>query len=198
MNKNYIDIKITASTLIILTIIGGLISGCSAKRDMAAEEGLPDYVITHGSNAAREDAPYNSGKFTPVRTVDTYNPGVAGGEWGSNGIGETNIYFDFDDDRLRESDIARIDPLIKKLKEDPRNTVVIEGHCDSRGSREYNLALGQRRADVVRDHLVSKGVKDYQIDAISFGEERPACKGTGEACWAQNRRATVKLHIFNK
>ena len=69
--------------------------------------------------------------------------------------------------------------------------VTVEGNCDQRGSREYNLALGQQRADSVKDYLVAHGVSASRIDTVSFGEERPACTGTGEACWAQNRHADI-------
>ena len=69
--------------------------------------------------------------------------------------------------------------------------ITIEGNCDERGSREYNLALGQRRADSVRDYMNSRGVSVGRVDTVSFGEERPACRGSGEACWAQNRRGDI-------
>jgi len=69
--------------------------------------------------------------------------------------------------------------------------VTIEGNCDQRGSREYNLALGQQRADSVKSYLVQHGVSAYRLDTVSFGEERPACQGSGEACWAQNRHADI-------
>ena len=65
------------------------------------------------------------------------------------------------------------------------------GNCDERGSREYNLALGQQRADSVRDYLTARGINGNRIDTVSFGEEMPACSGNGEACWAQNRRADI-------
>ena len=72
--------------------------------------------------------------------------------------------------------------------ENPSITVVIEGHCDERGTEEYNLALGQRRADAVKAYLVSYGIDSARISTLSYGEQRPAAAGSTEAAWAKNRR----------
>ena len=80
------------------------------------------------------------------------------------------------------------------LRRYPNVTVTIEGHCDERGTREYNLALGARRAQGVKDYLVSLGVSGARLETISYGKERPICSQSNEACWAQNRRgvSTIK------
>ena len=101
------------------------------------------------------------------------------------------VYFAFDKSDLDAAARATLGEYATWLNSDPSIKVTIEGNCDERGSREYNLALGQRRADSVRDFLVSQGVAADRIDTVSFGEERPACKGSGEACWAQNRRGDI-------
>jgi peptidoglycan-associated lipoprotein len=75
------------------------------------------------------------------------------------------------------------------LKSNPTASVLIEGHCDERGTREYNLALGDRRAKATRDDLVSLGIDGSRMTLISYGKERPLCSERTEACWAQNRRA---------
>ena len=77
------------------------------------------------------------------------------------------------------------------LRSNPDRSVVIEGHADERGTREYNLALGERRADAVRSFLVSAGVSPRQIEIVSYGEERPEDPGHDEAAWARNRRAVM-------
>lgn len=102
-----------------------------------------------------------------------------------------SVYFAFDSSALDASARSILDANAAWLKANPGKKVTIEGNCDERGSREYNLALGQRRADSVRAYLVKDGVTASRIDTVSFGEERPVCKGTGEACWAQNRRADI-------
>jgi len=101
------------------------------------------------------------------------------------------VYFAFDDSGLDESALHILNANAAWLKAHPGTLITIEGNCDQRGSREYNLALGQRRADSVRAYIVSQGVPSSNIDTVSFGKERPVCMGTGEACWAQNRNANI-------
>jgi len=101
------------------------------------------------------------------------------------------VYFAFDSSELDMAANGILDANAVWLQAHPDTRITIEGNCDERGSREYNLALGQRRADSVRDYLVNQGATSYNIDTVSFGEERPVCQGTGEACWAQNRHADI-------
>jgi len=101
------------------------------------------------------------------------------------------VYFAFDRSDLDAAARATLDGYAAWLNANRSINVTIEGNCDERGSREYNLALGQRRADSVRDYLASRGVSAGRIDTVSFGEERPVCTGSGEACWAQNRRGDI-------
>ncbi|HXH73131.1 MAG TPA: peptidoglycan-associated lipoprotein Pal [Mariprofundaceae bacterium] len=102
-----------------------------------------------------------------------------------------SVYFAFDKSNLDSASQAVLDAWATWLNSNSTH-VTVEGNCDQRGSREYNLALGQRRADSVRDYLVSHGVSASRIDTVSFGEEKPVCTGSGEACWAQNRRADIR------
>ncbi|MDQ6959759.1 MAG: peptidoglycan-associated lipoprotein Pal [Mariprofundaceae bacterium] len=102
-----------------------------------------------------------------------------------------SVYFAFDSSQLGAAAHGILDANAAWLKAHSGSSITIEGNCDERGSREYNLALGQRRADGVRDYLASQGVSSSSIDTVSFGEERPVCQGTGEACWAQNRHADI-------
>lgn len=101
------------------------------------------------------------------------------------------VYFAFDQSDLDAAARATLDANAAWLNANGGVKVTIEGNADERGSREYNLALGQRRADAVRDFLTSRGVSADRIDTVSFGEEKPACKASGEACWAQNRRGDI-------
>jgi peptidoglycan-associated lipoprotein len=101
------------------------------------------------------------------------------------------IYFDFDSYTVKPEYQAVIDGHARFLKANPQRHVSIEGHTDERGGREYNLALGQKRSEAVRKSLVLLGVNDNQIEAVSFGKEKPAVQGTGEEAWAQNRRAEI-------
>jgi peptidoglycan-associated lipoprotein len=100
-----------------------------------------------------------------------------------------NVYFDFDKYEIRRGDAEILAENAKWLKANAAALVLIEGHCDERGTNEYNLALGERRARATRDYLVSLGVEASRISTISYGEERPVCVERTEACWEQNRRA---------
>ena len=101
------------------------------------------------------------------------------------------FYFEYDQARLDPNDI-RVLAVHAQILRDYRNySVQIEGHCDERGTREYNLALGERRWQAVRRYLISAGVRSTQIDGTSFGEERPMDPGHDESAWAKNRRAAM-------
>jgi peptidoglycan-associated lipoprotein len=99
------------------------------------------------------------------------------------------IYFDFDKYDIRPGDAKVLDVNAQWLKSNANQLVLIEGHCDERGTNEYNLALGERRAKSTMNYLVSQGVQASRITIISYGEERPVCTQKNEECWSKNRRA---------
>jgi peptidoglycan-associated lipoprotein len=100
-----------------------------------------------------------------------------------------DIHFDFDRSDIREVDAKTLDNHVGWLKAHGDNMVLIEGHCDERGTNEYNTALGDRRAKATMNYLVSRGVAASRITLISYGEERPVCAQHDGDCWAKNRRA---------
>jgi len=101
------------------------------------------------------------------------------------------VYFDYDSYVIKPEFQNLIEAHARFLKANKGRKVAIEGHTDERGGREYNLALGQRRAEAVRRSLGLLGVPDSQVEAVSFGKEKPAAPGSDEAAWAQNRRAEI-------
>ncbi len=103
------------------------------------------------------------------------------------------VYFDFDKYDLSESTRATLRQNADWLRANPGHSIVIEGHCDERGSIEYNLALGERRANATREFLASLGAGDTEVRIVTYGEERPAVKGNNESAWAKNRRAEFKF-----
>ena len=103
------------------------------------------------------------------------------------------VFFDSDQTDLSPQATATLDKQIQWLQAYPRYTFVIEGHADERGTREYNLALGARRANAVKEYLVSQGVSTARVETISYGKERPICTDSNEACWAQNRRGVTTI-----
>jgi len=100
-----------------------------------------------------------------------------------------DVHFDYDRFDLRQEDRDILQQNAEWLKENPAAKVEIEGHCDDRGTVEYNLALGAKRAKSVKDYLVSLGTASDRLSTISYGEELPLCHESNEACWARNRRA---------
>ena len=107
-------------------------------------------------------------------------------------LGE-KIYFDFDRDEIRDDQRATLDAKVPILSSNPNVRIRIAGHCDERGSDQYNEALGQRRAASAKRYLVSRGITESRIEVVSFGEERPAVQGENEEAWAQNRRDEFEI-----
>ncbi len=103
----------------------------------------------------------------------------------------TIFYFDFDSSSLTDEARAQVDAHVAALLGN-NDSVRLEGHTDERGTREYNLALGERRANAVRDYMVANGVPSYRIETVSYGEENPVAYGSGESNWQQNRRVELK------
>ena len=102
------------------------------------------------------------------------------------------VYFDFDSFVVKDEFRPVVEGNAKSLNADRKKRFMVEGHTDERGGREYNLALGQKRAEAVVKSLTLLGVQDGQLEAVSYGEERPAASGSDEAAWSKNRRAELK------
>jgi peptidoglycan-associated lipoprotein len=104
------------------------------------------------------------------------------------------VFFAFDSSSLNDEAKEALNKQVEVLKENPTITVTVEGYCDARGTREYNLALGERRANAVKSYLVQKGINANRIGVVSYGKERPAVIGDSEEAYAQNRRAVVVIN----
>ena len=109
-------------------------------------------------------------------------------------LAKRSVYYPFDVYAVQDADQPAVRAHAKYLAEHPNRTVRLEGHADERGSSEYNLALGQRRAEGVKKMLVLGGAKDGQIETVSYGEEKPKASGHDEASWEQNRRTDIKYN----
>ena len=108
-------------------------------------------------------------------------------------IGEpyVKIYFDYDQDTLREDALSDLLKVSRLMKDNPEYTLLVEGHADERGTREYNLALSERRAKAVEDFLSASGVSSFNVEVVGYGEEKPVDNGSNESAWSQNRRAEL-------
>jgi len=107
-------------------------------------------------------------------------------------VGDT-VHFDYDKYAVLDADKATLQRQAAWLAKFPAIKVTVQGYCDERGTREYNLALGARRANAVKEYLISLGVSAGRVDTISYGKERPICTESNEACWAQNRRGVTVI-----
>ncbi len=140
-----------------------------------------------GSSSSNGSGSNGSGTGYEGEQASTYYDSM----YGKRGIEDRIIYFDFDSDRLRQESYAVVTAHAEELKRYPNKGMILEGHTDDRGSREYNIGLGERRAKAVYQLLVSQGAKPNQIRIVSYGKERPAVSGSDEGAWAQNRRVEI-------
>ncbi|MGV6826136.1 MAG: peptidoglycan-associated lipoprotein Pal [bacterium] len=160
-----------------------LASGCSST---GGEKGDGDGTGGAGTGAGAGDGSAQTTGIGP------------GGAWTGNPVEDPNsplynkvLYFDFDVSEIRSEYLDMLRAHASYLAGNPNVTVTIEGHCDERGSREYNIGLGERRANAVQQFMQAEGVDPAQITTISYGEERPDDPGHSEAAWAMNRRAML-------
>lgn len=165
--------------LVVLGLLSLVLAGCGSKDtipdpDASDSVGMDDNGMTDdygsgGGLADGEDVAY-----------DPMNEELA-----------TVVYFDYDSSELRAEDTEIVARHARQLGMNPNMTVRLEGHADERGSREYNIGLGERRAQTVRRLLLIQGASASQVSTVSFGEERPAVEGSTEAAYAQNRRVEL-------
>ena len=138
------------------------------------------------SSAPTQVVPSDSGFPTPAPEPSPVSSDLTAGSGKSE---LSDVFFDFDDFTIRPDQRAVLDGDADVLRRNPRMKVLIEGHCDERGTRLYNMALGDKRANAAKEYLVALGVDASRIDTVSYGNERPFAPGHDEAAWAQNRRA---------
>jgi len=158
--------------LVTMVAVLGFLAGCSSNDEI--EEAPSDVVVDDPNAGYQEPEPdYSADPWTTdLANVDSV------------------FYFDFDQSILRPESRAALTVYARVLQESPK-PIRLEGHADERGSREYNMALGERRANAVRDFLVLQGVDGSLIETVSYGEERPAEVGSYESAWSKNRRVEL-------
>ena len=170
--------------LLLAGLASGLLSACSSSPVAGPAESTPQVV-----------------QASPARTAP---PGASSGQVASASANmpshldpnslisrEHSVYFEFDDSVVDQEFRPLVERQAQYLVRNPSLAVAVQGNADERGSSEYNLALGQRRAQAVKTAMRLLGVKDAQIEAVSFGEEKPMATGQDEASWRQNRRADI-------
>ncbi len=162
--------------IILSIMLAGLLASCASKeakeQPQTGTAKVEEVTVTEGTVPIQSQA-------QPQSTATTGAPA------------ERSVYYDFDSYVIK----SQYQPLIQAhggyLSNSRNARVTVQGNCDERGSREYNLALGQKRADAVRNAMTVLGASKSQIETVSFGKEKPRCTEHSESCWSQNRRADI-------
>lgn len=177
--------NITRSFAAILAISVIIVSGCAKEEVVKKDEPMVQQQ-TLKQQTTQQQLPV-APKSEPVKPTDQLQNTAAKA---ATAVSLQTVYFDFDRSDLRQDSRDMLTKNAQTLMKDLAGTKVrIEGHCDERGSDEYNLALGDRRAKAVAAYLVTLGIKQDRISTISFGKEKPAIQGSNETAWSKNRRA---------
>lgn len=179
MNRHLVE------TAVALAAVAMLAAGCGGKKGPAGAGGL---------------AGIDDGEYGLTTVIDDENGlAMTGMPFDQTGTPVTDVaiapvYFGYDSFQLPGDEIAKIQQAADVLRRNPGYVLIVEGHCDERGSNEYNLSLGEQRALAVRNYIVNIGIDAQRIQSRSFGEERPAVAGTGEEAWRLNRRGEFAFY----
>lgn len=171
--------------------VGIIISGCAKKETIKP-------VDQSTAEQKPADNKQSEQKAVPIEKVTSLDPAEKDRAALDSAIKALqarlkDVHFDFDKYVVRSEDKPILKEVSDALLQNKNVRVMIEGHCDERGTNEYNLALGDKRANAVKEYLRSLGTPSGRMDSISYGEEKPLCKESTEECWAKNRRAHFAL-----
>ncbi len=177
-----------AALVVHAVLLGTLAVGCArtpAMTTTAAPAPSGDVTSSGGPRGTDGAVRPAAGKMSTTATtrvpIEQFKPAAQGTL--------NDVYFDFDKYEITAESAKSLDANADWLKANPNVLILIEGHCDERGTAAYNLALGERRAKATQNYLSSRGVQASRVSLVSYGEERPVCSEHTEACWAKNRRS---------
>ncbi len=182
----------TVATLLPIISLTLLLAGCPKRPAMTAATApppVPPAAVAPPTPAPPAPAPVAPAPVAPP-TAPAPAPAPAPPKEYRNNTALKQIFFAFDKADIRPDDAQTLDASAAYLKANPNQLVLIEGHCDERGTSEYNLALGERRAKAAMNYLMANGIEASRITTISYGKERPVCTEKNEACWSKNRNDT--------
>jgi peptidoglycan-associated lipoprotein len=185
-------------------LLSALLAGCVALLSACSSTPEQTAPIENKGTGQAGTAPSTDGLTTgSAAQGNVASAGTVGSAASSEGLdpalrdprsplSKRSIFFDYDSFTVKDEYKSLVEAHAAYLKRTPRARIVLEGNTDERGSREYNLALGQKRSEAVRRVMTLLGVNDSQIEAVSFGEEKPRNSGANEQAWAENRRADIR------
>jgi peptidoglycan-associated lipoprotein len=168
--------------------VGALLQGCSGS---PANEQAPAGVEDRTASQVQPGGPTSG----PIAKVDVTSQGLAGQDprVKTGVLAQRSIFYDLDSYEVKDQYKPLVEAHARYLRDNPGRKTLIQGNTDERGSREYNIGLGQRRSDGVKRMLLLLGAREDQIESVSLGEEKPRAEGQGESAWSQNRRSDI-LH----
>ncbi len=169
------------SSLIAAAVAALFLAACSSDTPKDAGTGAP--VVDAGSGSGATSTGVSGGAIDPYSLAALSDPKSA--------VYKRSVYFDYDQYSIKDEFRSLIDAHAKFLGKNTTQKMLIQGNTDDRGSREYNLALGQKRAEAVKKALALLGAREDQIEAVSLGKEKQRCFEANESCWAENRRADM-------
>ena len=175
--------SLTSRSALMAVLAAAALAGCSTTK-------LDTPVPVESRTGSSAGAAGTGGANSAGTSQSAVTPVDLSKDTAASGVNRV-VYFDFDSFALKDEYRPTVENYAKALSADRKKRVAVEGHTDERGGREYNLALGQKRAEVVARSMTLLGATDAQIEAVSFGKERPAVQGSDEAAWAKNRRAEL-------
>jgi peptidoglycan-associated lipoprotein len=158
-----------------------LLAGCASSPPVASKAGVEDRTPTANAQQGSAVTPVAPQAAQPVNPLKDPN----------NILSKRSVFYDFDKYDVKDEYRPMLQAHAHYLSQNPGAKMLIQGNTDERGSREYNIALGQRRSDGVKKMLELMGAKDSQIESVSLGEEKPRCTDKTEACYSQNRRSDI-------
>ncbi|HWI97943.1 MAG TPA: peptidoglycan-associated lipoprotein Pal [Burkholderiales bacterium] len=175
------------SPILVTIAIAALIAGCSTTNPEGTDaSGAPVTDATKKPGAGAQTG--------PIAKIDVTKPGAVTGadpRLKTGALAQRSIYYDLDQFDVKDQYRSLVEAHAKYLRENPSAKILIQGNTDERGSREYNVGLGQRRSDGVKKMLVLLGARDNQIESVSLGEEKPQADGHDESAWSKNRRSDI-------
>jgi peptidoglycan-associated lipoprotein len=173
--------------LLAVAAVVALLAGCASTRPEEPKAGVEDRTPTPGTT----DVPTQPGvtTVTPLAPAADQLPNALKDP--NNILSKRSLFYDYDKYDVKEEYKPLLQAHARYLAQNRNAKMLIQGNCDERGSREYNIALGQKRSDGVKKMLLLMGAQESQIESVSLGEEKPRCTDTADACYSQNRRSDM-------
>jgi len=177
------------TSLLTAIAAAALIAGCGTTAEDPSQSGGAPVTDATKPGAGKPGA-----QTGPIAKIDVTKPGAlteADPKLKAGALARRSIYYEYDQFDIKDEYRGLVEAHAKYLRENPAARILIQGNTDERGSREYNVGLGQRRSDGVKKMLVLLGARDNQIESVSLGEEKPQAEGHQEAAWSKNRRSDI-------